>query len=1039
MKKKILAVAISSIISAAAQADMSDILITEYVEGSSYNKAIELTNNGTTDYQFISTDVLQYYSTAAYDIYNADGANILEGITIKAGETIVLVHGSYTVSDDSSDISQSTLANGGTVILATTSTTHTLNFNGNDSISLIENGTTRDIIGVAGSYWGKDATIRRRLNEDGSLPTQSATYDESEWEAFDKDSYDDLGKATYSDFPIPLTCDVDPQTTISEIQGNGSFSPLITDGFETLDSYSVTGIVTAVTTYPDVGFYLQDLTPDGDELTSDGVFVSAPNATDDMVGNTVCITSTVEELYGLTQLEADEWIIIDDSTSVPTAVDISMIEADNGSFDATLERYEGMLVNLPDDIDANTSGDQDMRVTKTIGYDFNNYRNNIILAYQRPNINPTQIAAAGSDEALAAVAENDDFRLIVESTSKAPDGEIPYYPDFSADPAENYIRINDSVIGMEGVIAYSFGDYRIVVTNELDSDNFEHNTDRRSSPKLSETTTDNLFTIKVGTKNVLNLFNSPYGGDENLHGEDRGAESDAEYQKQLTKIVSALYGLDADIVGLMEIENNGFGSNSTIQELVDTINEEYYDDDPNDKNSSRSISNQYVFVGYDSNNDLILDELDSLGSDVITTGLLYRPSKVTIESMHKISMPEQHAPVVVNDNNVVVKDSGGTPIESGDNYQRETIGSTFKINNTGKTLTVAVNHFKSKGSTCWEEWDGVDFGEEIKWTQDAPDDDLQGSCENFRVAAAVQLGEELEDIGGDRVIVGDLNSYGQEDPLLVLTENPTNKTITTARDTFIGSKPQFSISGAPQNITKTYGYINAVSLKDEEDGETTWSYSYNDEIGALDHILITPSLETRLIDATEWHINAAESALYDYNESYKGDYPESFYVDDEFRSSDHDSAVMSLSYQYGEVGEGEPVYLTISSSSATVPYLLSEGILDGDIAKISLSSSSDMNDVVLPNIILSDDQILAEIELYGIEAGDYTATMTVTRDDAVLSSYTKTMKFTAAKQDSTTAKVAPVEAYDGSGGSFGIFSLLTLISLGFLRRYKIQS
>ncbi|MGJ8581906.1 MAG: GlyGly-CTERM sorting domain-containing protein, partial [Psychromonas sp.] len=408
------------------------------------------------------------------------------------------------------------------------------------------------------------------------------------------------------------------------------------------------------------------------------------------------------------------------------------------------------------------------------------------------------------------------------------------------------------------------------------------------------------------------------------------------------------------------------------------------------------------------------------------------------ESMQVISMPEQHAPVVVNDSNVVVKDSSGEVLESGDNYQRETLAATFKIPNTGKTLTVAVNHFKSKGSTCWEDWDGVEFGDESTWSDDAPDVDLQGSCENLRVAAAVQLAEELDEIGGDRVIVGDLNAYGQEDPILVLTENTTGKEIVSARDTFIGDKPQFNVDGSAETITKTYGYLNTVVLKDAEKDQQSWSYSYDDEIGSLDHILISPSLETRLIDAVDWHINAAESSLYDYNSEYKGDVADNFYVDDEYRSSDHDSAIISLSYEYGEVGEGEPVYLTISSSSLTVPYTLEDGALVGDIVQIALSSSADMSDVVLPNITITEDnQSLVEIEVYGIEAGTYTAKMTLTRDGEVLSDYTQSMTFEAASEDSTTATIAPVEEYDGSGGgSFGLFSLLSLFGLAFLRRQK---
>jgi predicted extracellular nuclease len=1036
--KTILALAIGSALSAGANAAITDIIISEYAEGTSNNRAIELTNTGSESYTFPSGVELQY-SSYNNDVQDSTGTNVLTGQTIAAGSTLVIYNGS--TSTDLVDAIAGTAVASGTYDEVSY---YSLNFNGDDHVSLVEDGTVIDIIGVDGSDWGENKTFRRRLGENDTTPIQSSTYNDTQWEEFENDAnqaFDDLGTITYSAYQeealVTAYCEQPTQTTIAEVQGSGTSSPLITSGFESTDKYDVTGIVTMVATYPVKGFYFQDITPDGNELTSDGIFVKTSNATDDMIGQTICVASKVTEYYNLTQLETDEWDVIDTTSSVPYATDITMIPADAGSFKATLERYEGMLVNLPADIDPDTADDQNMRVTKTFGFNYDSYRNDLILSYQRPNLNPTQENVAGSDEAITADAENDDYRLIIESSTKAADGDIPYYPGFNSVPENNYIRIDDSVIDMQGVIAYGYSNFSLVVSNTLTSSNFVHNSDRTSSPELDTSTTDDSFVIKVGTQNVLNLFNSPFGGDSNSYGDNRGADNDAEYEKQLAKLVSAITGLNADIVGLMEIENNGFGDGSAIQALVDAINDEYYDEDGKDEGNYNSISNRYVFVGYDSNNDLVLDDEDSIGSDAITTGLLYRPSKVSLDNMRIIEMPAQHADAVVNDNNVVVKDSSGDTLESGDNYQRDSLTATFKVNNTGKRLTVAVNHFKSKGSTCWEEWDGVEFGDAETWSDDAPDVDLQGSCENLRVAGAVQLATELNDIDGDTIIVGDLNAYGQEDPLLILTENTTGKTITTARDTFIGDKPQFNTSGTPVDITKSYGYINAITLKDTEKEQSSWSYSYNDEVGSLDHILISPSLETRLIDAVDWHINAAESSLYDYNEEYKGDYADDFYVDDAYRSSDHDSAIISLSYQYAEIGDGEPVHLTISSSILTIPYVLPAGALVGDTVEISLSSTADMSDIVIPSVtITEDDQSLAEIELFGIDSGTYTATMILTRNAEAMSEFTQTMKFEAAKKDSTVADVAPVEDYDGSGGSLGVLGLISLLGFGVLRRRK---
>ena len=145
---------------------------------------------------------------------------------------------------------------------------------------------------------------------------------------------------------------------------------------------------------------------------------------------------------------------------------------------------------------------------------------------------------------------------------------------------------------------------------------------------------------------------------------------------------------------------------------------------------------------------------------------------------------------------------------------------------------------------------------------------------------------------GHKIIVGDLNAYGMEDPVPVLTDRDGGS-VKAARDTYIYGKLQFGTEGAV--ITKSYGYLNAVTLNHQD----SWSYSYNDEVGALDHILISPSLykkegfrkQRRFVDATDWHINGGESKLFDYTDRFKGDLPK---YNDHFRASDHDPAVLEL-------------------------------------------------------------------------------------------------------------------------------------------------
>ena len=370
--------------------------------------------------------------------------------------------------------------------------------------------------------------------------------------------------------------------------------------------------------------------------------------------------------------------------------------------------------------------------------------------------------------------------------------------------------------------------------------------------------------LRIATFNVLNYFNSPFGGDANQHGDNRGANSFEEFEVQQAKIVNAILRLDADIIGLMEIENNGFGDSGAIRQLVEQLNQRI------DKKKDR-----YDFVAVDSNGDKVTDENDSIGTDVITTGVIYRSKVTKLKEVRVIEMPSQQAPEVLDDD--------GKVIEDGKNYQRNSLAPTFKIKGTNEKITVAINHFKSKGSKCWEDAAPVDQG-----GQGGVDADQQGSCENFRVAAAVALGDALKEIKGHKVILGDLNSYGMEDPMLVLTdysEEKYGKQIKAARNTFIGDTEQFGDNGAV--ITEGYNYINAVAMKHPN----SWSYSYNDEVGALDHLLISPSLKKHFVDATDWHINGGESTLFDYNDEYKGDLPK---YNDHFRSSDHDPAVLEL-------------------------------------------------------------------------------------------------------------------------------------------------
>ena len=1077
MKKSFLSLAIASTISMGAFAGVEDLLITEMTQSTDANVgAVEITNTGSDAFTFTDSITAYQRSSGKYDneLLNADAKPLLTGYTLAAGASMVVVN-----SRSSEEFRNAIATQGGTVVVSTYDPSNKYNnlFMTSDDGFFLKNGdTVIDRVGAVNdsSKWAPNTTLRRKKAADGNNPVQSGTFDAAKWQNILPMRFDDLGKselpaADAADIMDIFTCPTDSSEikSPSEVQGTGFSSPLIAEGkTESDEKVAVEGIISAKVSLPNEGFYLRNIASDNDPETSDGIFVSSSAAGDLKVGQTVCIGSKVVEFQGQTQLSADtafSWNVTDtDILTQPT--DIEVISSDNGSFDKTLERYEGMLVNLPTDLDPQADGDQDMRITRSFSYNYlssPNGRNNMVAAYKRPNLQPNHLHVAGSPESKAAYEQNNDYRLVIESATKSNGTELPYYAGFNSDPHTNYIRIDDSLVNAQGVISqYETElipgtdkydqDYSLTITNQLTSDNFIHNLPRTKKPDLKDTVAEDDFAIRVASQNLFNFFNSPFGGDNNNYGQSRGAETFDEYIHQRTKLVEIIRAQDADVMALMEIENNGFGDASAIAEIVNQVNIQYVDERAQDYNGPNSTENRYVFVGFDNNGNQMLDNLDAIGSDAIATGIIYRPSKLSIERTRVIPMPQQKAPTIVNDLGEVIKDQNQEILENGQNYHRDALVVTFIVNQTGKRLTLSVNHLKSKGSTCWEEWQGVEFGNATTWNnREAPDLDYQGSCAEFRVAGAVHLGEEMEDVPGDKIILGDLNSYAKEDPVLVLTQNPRNKTIVSASHTFLGPKPQFNEDGSPVVITKTYGYIDIVGEKFKEKGKTPWSYSFSDEIGSLDHILISPSLKDRVVDATDWHVNAAETGLYDYQNRFKGSIDgtgaHKFYKGDFYRASDHDPALITLSYKPGDADANVPLNLPKLRKLIKVPYQIPTDIAQvGDVATISMTPVDDeqrldLTQMVQPNVVISNGETaLVNFEVFGAPSAIYDVTVSLQRDGQLVEGSKQSFRAKVSNRDALIADIVEEESDktggDGSAGSTGFISLLSLFGLAAMRR-----
>jgi predicted extracellular nuclease len=659
--------------------------------------------------------------------------------------------------------------------------------------------------------------------------------------------------------------------SIAQLQGAGRSSPYTNPRLKQYRSkqiFTVRGVVTVITRNIERGFFMQQTEQPANSLASTGIFVAIKNMPAGLKpGMSVCVTAHVEEDYGMTQLlpTADIQLLGLTEAVHPTAL---LLVASDTDFRVTLERYEGMLIKLV--------GVSDMRVSKPFAYDRRSYGYSMILTHRQVNIHPNSRSFPGSIMANQHALENKQRRLYLQSDEREKQGEVPYYPDFAKPKNKgvttDYIRVNDRVVGAEGVVRFSYGEFRLIVGNKLSAANFIHLADRSDLPLLKR------GDLRIASFNVLNYFNSNFGGGRNPLGNNalrhrRGAKTKAEFALQEAKLSATIIALDADFIGLMEVENNGYGQHSAIQRLVRLVNSKLTD-----------ASKRYRVVVPDRKD---LHEGRYLGSGAISVAALYRPSQLTLSRTHVIALPVQRS-------------------ASGNAYHRQALTPTFTRLADGlregkhPPLTISVNHFKSKGSACLEDRLRVaKFKQQTKQKGKQRDrkkvkQDRQGNCAAFRVDAARVLGEALAVQTGDKIILGDLNSYPKEDPLLVLTDYDSAAysyyKIVGGQRSYLNRKrlddQQVNYQRVDSQIRAGFGYVNPFA----DDLMNSWSYSFQ-ALGSLDYILLSPGLVPRLVDKTVWHINAAESPLLEYSRQHTGAMNK---FTDPFRSSDHDPVLIEL-------------------------------------------------------------------------------------------------------------------------------------------------
>jgi endonuclease I/chitodextrinase len=155
---------------------VSEVFFSEYVEGSSFNKAVEIAN-----FTGASVSMSQY---SLRKQTNGSGS-WSSGFSLSGSLSNEAV---FVVAHSSANTSITGVAN-------TTTSNSAISFNGNDAVGLFKNGVLIDIIGTfngGSANFGKNVTLRRKA----TVVSPSTTYSTSEWDSFPSNTTSDLGSHT---------------------------------------------------------------------------------------------------------------------------------------------------------------------------------------------------------------------------------------------------------------------------------------------------------------------------------------------------------------------------------------------------------------------------------------------------------------------------------------------------------------------------------------------------------------------------------------------------------------------------------------------------------------------------------------------------------------------------------------------------------------------------------------------------------------------------------------------------------------------------
>jgi len=473
-----------------------------------------------------------------------------------------------------------------------------------------------------------------------------------------------------------------PATALADVQGGAGRSARLDQLVE------VEGVVVASYSEGPRGYYLQSPAAAPADAAR-GVFV-AQDAALPAVGSSLRVRGTVRAIgapgAAITAVTGGTAKRCADGP-LPAPIVLAKAPAD-------WARYEGMRLTLPGPL---TITDNEPLL----------WQGALDVSFAGRLVHATERHAPGADAQAMATA-NAAARLRLD------DGRETEFPDklwiLGKAPLTTRApwRTGSTVRDVNGVLDLRAGQRRLQLTAAIGA------VDQAPRPKQPPEVRGDLH---IAGFNLLNLFNGDGVGGG--FPTPRGATDGAELARQTDKLVGAVAAIAPDAAALMEVENDGYGEESTIAGFVRALN------------ARLGERGDYAFVVRDA---------PGVGHDQIGVAMIYRTS--TLKPLGTPAVLEAGAFAT---GNRVPLAQAFAPVAGGDPFVL--VANHFKSKRCGESDPANADH--GDGQSCWNALRAQAARELAEWL--ATDPTAQG-------AAAQTL------------VIGDLNAMGEEDPVRVLRD-----------------------------------------------------------------------------------------------------------------------------------------------------------------------------------------------------------------------------------------------------------------------------